>query len=135
IEAPVDPTKELPMLVYEHKYEEAFTYALQRVMFGSSPGYALRRFRRFAALNNAASADDEELFNGFREIVAPEKDPLIIANGMGKKNAKHPLMKSKAATSDKSCGSLWSISSNGKGSVYKVDPPVWNPNVIIPDET
>ncbi|GJV79045.1 hypothetical protein Tco_1514915, partial [Tanacetum coccineum] len=37
----VDPTKELSMLVYEHKYEEAFTYALQRVMFGSSPGYAL----------------------------------------------------------------------------------------------
>ncbi|PWA98957.1 WD40 repeat-containing protein [Artemisia annua] len=30
IEAPVDPTKELSRLVYEHKYEEAFTYALQR---------------------------------------------------------------------------------------------------------
>ncbi|PWA54482.1 WD40 repeat-containing protein [Artemisia annua] len=29
IEAPVDPTKELYMLVYQHKYE-AFTYALQR---------------------------------------------------------------------------------------------------------
>ncbi|GJY12140.1 hypothetical protein Tco_0381449 [Tanacetum coccineum] len=33
IEAPVDPTKEFPMLVYEHKYEEAFTYALQRSFF------------------------------------------------------------------------------------------------------
>ncbi|KAI7758352.1 hypothetical protein M8C21_013713 [Ambrosia artemisiifolia] len=30
IEAPVDPTKELSRLVYEHKYEEAFTAALQR---------------------------------------------------------------------------------------------------------
>ena len=38
----------------------------------------------------------------------------LVANGMGKKN-----------------GSLWSISSKGKGSVNKVDPPVQNPNVII----
>ncbi|XP_024959258.1 enhancer of mRNA-decapping protein 4-like isoform X1 [Cynara cardunculus var. scolymus] len=30
IEAPLDPTKELSRLVYEHKYEEAFTAALQR---------------------------------------------------------------------------------------------------------
>ncbi|KAK9065500.1 hypothetical protein SSX86_014901 [Deinandra increscens subsp. villosa] len=30
IEAPLDPTKELSRLVYEHKYEEAFTSALQR---------------------------------------------------------------------------------------------------------
>ncbi|KAI3510177.1 hypothetical protein L1887_25708 [Cichorium endivia] len=30
IETPVDPTKELSRLVYEHKYEEAFTSALQR---------------------------------------------------------------------------------------------------------
>ncbi|KAI3804718.1 hypothetical protein L1987_26471 [Smallanthus sonchifolius] len=30
IEAPVDPTQELSRLVYEHKYEEAFTAALQR---------------------------------------------------------------------------------------------------------
>ncbi|CAI9295386.1 unnamed protein product [Lactuca saligna] len=30
MEAPVDPTKELSRLVYEHKYEEAFTSALQR---------------------------------------------------------------------------------------------------------
>ncbi|KAJ0601542.1 putative transcription factor WD40-like family [Helianthus annuus] len=30
IEPPVDPTKELSRLVYEHKYEEAFTAALQR---------------------------------------------------------------------------------------------------------
>ncbi|XP_076935152.1 enhancer of mRNA-decapping protein 4-like [Bidens hawaiensis] len=30
IEAPLDPTKELSRLVYEHKYEEAFTTALQR---------------------------------------------------------------------------------------------------------
>nr|GEX97560.1 hypothetical protein [Tanacetum cinerariifolium] len=59
----------------------------------------------------------------------------LVANRMGKKNAKHPLMKSKAATSDKSSGSLWSISSKGKGSVIKVDPPVRNPNVIIPNET
>ncbi|GKB06198.1 plastid movement impaired 1-related 1-like protein [Tanacetum coccineum] len=59
----------------------------------------------------------------------------LVANGMGKKNAKHPLMKSKAANSDKSSGSLWSISSKGKGSVNKVDPPVRNPNVIIPNET
>lgn len=57
----------------------------------------------------------------------------LVANGMGKKNAKHPLMKSKAAA-DKSSGSLWSLSSKGKGSV-KVDPPVRNPNVIIPNET
>ncbi|KAD4180498.1 hypothetical protein E3N88_29089 [Mikania micrantha] len=58
----------------------------------------------------------------------------LVANGMGKKNAKHPLMKSKAGGgSDKSSsGSLWSISSKGKG---KVDPPVRNPNVIIPNET
>lgn len=56
----------------------------------------------------------------------------LVANGMGKKNTKHPLMKSKAA--DKSSGSLWSISSKGKGSV-KVDTPVRNPNVIIPNET
>ncbi|CAI9293165.1 unnamed protein product [Lactuca saligna] len=61
----------------------------------------------------------------------------LVANGMGKKNGKHPLMKSKAA--DKSCGgggSLWSVSSKGKGK-GKVDPPVTvrNPNVIIPNET
>ncbi|KAL8205746.1 hypothetical protein R6Q57_009297 [Mikania cordata] len=30
IEAPVDPTKELSRLAYEHKFEEAFTAALQR---------------------------------------------------------------------------------------------------------
>ncbi|KAL8239173.1 hypothetical protein R6Q59_015740 [Mikania micrantha] len=30
IEAPLDPTKELSRLVHEHKYEEAFTSALQR---------------------------------------------------------------------------------------------------------
>lgn len=30
MEAPLDPTKELSRLVYEHKYEEAFTAALQR---------------------------------------------------------------------------------------------------------
>ncbi|KVI10269.1 WD40 repeat-containing protein [Cynara cardunculus var. scolymus] len=30
IEAPVDPAKELSRLIYEHKYEEAFTTALQR---------------------------------------------------------------------------------------------------------
>ncbi|KAI3703108.1 hypothetical protein L6452_28863 [Arctium lappa] len=30
IEAPLDPTKELSRLLYEHKYEEAFTSALQR---------------------------------------------------------------------------------------------------------
>ncbi|KAK3009635.1 hypothetical protein RJ639_015174 [Escallonia herrerae] len=30
IEAPLDPTKELSRLIYEHKYEEAFTAALQR---------------------------------------------------------------------------------------------------------
>ncbi|KAD4178815.1 hypothetical protein E3N88_27406 [Mikania micrantha] len=30
IEAPLDPTKELSRLVYEHKFEEAFTAALQR---------------------------------------------------------------------------------------------------------
>ncbi|KAI3496746.1 hypothetical protein L1887_39120 [Cichorium endivia] len=30
MEAPVDPTKELSRLVYEHKYDEAFTSALQR---------------------------------------------------------------------------------------------------------
>ncbi|KAL7584603.1 enhancer of mRNA-decapping protein 4 [Lactuca sativa] len=30
MEAPLDPTKELSRLVYEHKYEEAFTSALQR---------------------------------------------------------------------------------------------------------
>nr|XP_043627824.1 protein PLASTID MOVEMENT IMPAIRED 1-RELATED 1 [Erigeron canadensis] len=59
----------------------------------------------------------------------------LVANGMGKKNAKHPLMKSKpVAASGKSSGSLWSISSKGKGSV-KVDTPVRNPNVIIPNET
>nr|GEU44445.1 hypothetical protein [Tanacetum cinerariifolium] len=58
-----------------------------------------------------------------------------VANGMGKKSAKHLLMKSKAATSDKSSGSLWSISSKGKGSVNKADLPVRNPNVIIPNET
>lgn len=59
----------------------------------------------------------------------------LVANGMGKKNTKHPLMKSKAAASDKSSsGSLWSISSKGKGSM-KVDPPVRNPNVILPNET
>ncbi|GJZ12131.1 plastid movement impaired 1-related 1-like protein [Tanacetum coccineum] len=38
----------------------------------------------------------------------------LVANGMGKTNAKHSLMKSKADTSDKSPGSLWSISSKGK---------------------
>ncbi|KAI3827145.1 hypothetical protein L1987_01215 [Smallanthus sonchifolius] len=58
----------------------------------------------------------------------------LVANGMGKKNAKHPLMKSKVGGSDKSGGSLWSISSKGKGSM-KVEPPVRNPNVIIPNET
>ncbi|KAI3754161.1 hypothetical protein L1987_53939 [Smallanthus sonchifolius] len=56
----------------------------------------------------------------------------LVANGMGKKNAKHPLMKSKVGGSDKSSGSFWSISSKGKG---KVEPPVRNPNVIIPNET
>ncbi|KAM0037302.1 putative NT-type C2 domain, protein PLASTID MOVEMENT IMPAIRED 1 [Helianthus debilis subsp. tardiflorus] len=57
----------------------------------------------------------------------------LVANGMGKKNAKHPLMKSKVGGgADKSGGSLWSISSKGKG---KVDPPERNPNVIIPNET
>ncbi|XP_024959971.1 protein PLASTID MOVEMENT IMPAIRED 1-RELATED 1 isoform X2 [Cynara cardunculus var. scolymus] len=61
----------------------------------------------------------------------------LVANGMGKKNAKHPLMKSKAAgASDKSSsGSLWSISSKGKKGSMKVDPPVRNPNVILPNET
>ncbi|KAI7727692.1 hypothetical protein M8C21_008155 [Ambrosia artemisiifolia] len=54
----------------------------------------------------------------------------LVANGMGKKNTKHPLMKSKV--DDKSSGSLWSISSKGKG---KVEPPRRNPNVIIPNET
>ncbi|KAK1418623.1 hypothetical protein QVD17_27768 [Tagetes erecta] len=59
----------------------------------------------------------------------------LAANGMGKKNPKHPLMKSKVGGgSDKSGGSLWSISSKGKGSM-KADPPVRNPNVIIPNET
>ncbi|KAK9073686.1 hypothetical protein SSX86_006280 [Deinandra increscens subsp. villosa] len=59
----------------------------------------------------------------------------LVANGMGKKNAKHPLMKPKVGGgSDKSGGSLWSISSKGKGSM-KVDPPARNPNVIIPNET
>ncbi|KAI3754479.1 hypothetical protein L1987_54263 [Smallanthus sonchifolius] len=41
IKAPVDPTKELYRLAYEHKYEEAFTAALQRsnvLMFISFPG-------------------------------------------------------------------------------------------------
>ncbi|XP_076945263.1 protein PLASTID MOVEMENT IMPAIRED 1-RELATED 1-like [Bidens hawaiensis] len=56
----------------------------------------------------------------------------LVANGIGKKNAKHPLMKSKPG-GDKSSGSLWSISS--KGNKGKVDPPVRNPNVIIPNET
>ncbi|KAJ0751630.1 putative protein PLASTID MOVEMENT IMPAIRED 1 [Helianthus annuus] len=56
----------------------------------------------------------------------------LVANGMGKKNTKHPLMKSKV--DDKSSGSLWSISSKGKGK-GKVEPPVRNPNVIIPNET
>ncbi|GJY52721.1 hypothetical protein Tco_0443568 [Tanacetum coccineum] len=100
----VDPTKELSMLVYEHKYEEAFTYALQRVMFGSSPGYAIRCLQNWEW--------------GIDECKCAAYD-----------------VKAALSTSDKSCGSLWSISSNGKGSVYKVDPPVWNPNVIIPDET
>ncbi|GKG57441.1 hypothetical protein Tco_0584867, partial [Tanacetum coccineum] len=31
MEAPLDPAKELSRLVYEHKYEEAFTAALQRI--------------------------------------------------------------------------------------------------------
>ncbi|KAJ0799640.1 putative NT-type C2 domain, protein PLASTID MOVEMENT IMPAIRED 1 [Helianthus annuus] len=58
----------------------------------------------------------------------------LVANGMGK-NAKHPLMKSKVGGgADKSGGSLWSISSKGKGK-GKVDPPERNPNVIIPNET
>ncbi|XP_076957169.1 protein PLASTID MOVEMENT IMPAIRED 1-RELATED 1-like [Bidens hawaiensis] len=56
----------------------------------------------------------------------------LVANGMGKKNVKHPLMKSKAG-GDKTSGSLWSISS--KGNKGKADPPVRNPNVIIPNET
>ncbi|KAI7727080.1 hypothetical protein M8C21_031572 [Ambrosia artemisiifolia] len=56
----------------------------------------------------------------------------LVANGMGKKNTKHPLMKSKV--DDKSSGSLWSISSKGKGK-GKVEPPRRNPNVIIPNET
>ncbi|XP_076908840.1 protein PLASTID MOVEMENT IMPAIRED 1-RELATED 1-like [Bidens hawaiensis] len=56
----------------------------------------------------------------------------LVANGMGKKNAKHPLMKSKV--DDKSSGSLWSISSKGKGKA-KAEPPVRNPNVIIANET
>ncbi|XP_076938852.1 protein PLASTID MOVEMENT IMPAIRED 1-RELATED 1-like [Bidens hawaiensis] len=55
----------------------------------------------------------------------------LVANGMGKKNAKHPLMKSKV---DKSSGSLWSISSKGKGKA-NAEPPVRNPNVIIANET
>ncbi|KAF5788683.1 putative NT-type C2 domain, protein PLASTID MOVEMENT IMPAIRED 1 [Helianthus annuus] len=58
----------------------------------------------------------------------------LVANGMGKKNTKHPLMKSKV--DGKSSGSLWSISSKGKGKGKgKVEPPVRNPNVIIPNET
>lgn len=54
----------------------------------------------------------------------------LVANGMGKKNGKHPLMKAKG--SEKSSGSFWSVSSKGKG---KVEVPVRNPNVIIPNET
>ncbi|XP_071741693.1 protein PLASTID MOVEMENT IMPAIRED 1-RELATED 1-like [Rutidosis leptorrhynchoides] len=62
----------------------------------------------------------------------------LVANGMGKKNAKHPLMKSKGGSSS---SSLWSISSKGKkgssSSVVKEEDaqPVRNPNVIIPNQT
>lgn len=60
----------------------------------------------------------------------------LLANGMGKKNNKHPLMKSKAATKSSSSpgDSLWSISSKQKESA-KQSPHVRNPNVIVPNET
>ncbi|GKA74728.1 pyrophosphate--fructose 6-phosphate 1-phosphotransferase subunit alpha-like protein [Tanacetum coccineum] len=66
--APVDPTKELSMLVYEHKYEEAFTYALQRSDVWiiswerTPPKHPLTKSRtRHSSSYNLVDEDDDEV--------------------------------------------------------------------------
>ncbi|GJZ81456.1 hypothetical protein Tco_0646450, partial [Tanacetum coccineum] len=84
IGAPVDPTKELSMLVYEHKYEEAFTYALQRSDVWiiswerTPPKHPLTKSRtRHSSSYNLVDEDDDEVKEPMYErcySVVPSRD-------------------------------------------------------------